>query len=78
MTPNEKQLLRVLAAKLMWPRNRASYKTENHIDRALEATVDAVEKDDAALVEQDFCKHCGVVKPTYKDGRCNDCGEPGP
>lgn len=40
----EKEVLRLIAIKVTWPRFRGSFKSENHVDRELEAKMVELEE----------------------------------
>jgi hypothetical protein len=71
-------LLTLVAMRLIWPRGpgRAEFKTELHLNIAIEnALHQRLQTENPDTL---FCRHCGVVNPTYKDGRCSDCEGPSP
>lgn len=45
----EKEILRLIGIKVTWPRFRGEFKTENHVDRALDAKMAQLEPSRAAL-----------------------------
>lgn len=82
LTTAEKRLLHLLGVRALWPYagTREEFPVELKLMRALEEALKQVDAENAVKDGCDcgypHCKHCGVVNPTYKDGRCSDCGEP--
>lgn len=60
----EKEILRLIGIKVTWPRFRGEFKTENHVDRALDAKLGELdskksEEGSAELAIRIFVDHCG-------------------